>query len=279
MRTIQISESVFQQLAKQSENFENPSETIARVFKNYQEFLANKGRNTDKIKEVKAERKSILDMSFEEFYQAVQNDKIFNLTERLNVLESCNTFFTTHNSFANMPTKVRQAVGGTIKYLSDSNHDSSANFKIFCSMSGAGFYSGAMKQNNPYISEALQQIPLTGEVTKEMYDSFISLFLQAFPSSGAGYGGASRLLTVRRPDVFLSLNQANIYLLSQDFQVNVRDFAKYNKFEAYWNLVEKSHKTKWYLAEKPQDESRLKVWKNRCALTDVFYYNPKFQEE
>ncbi|MBK7307815.1 MAG: hypothetical protein IPI88_12825 [Chitinophagaceae bacterium] len=70
-------------------------------------------------------------------------------------------------------------------------------------MKGRGDFVHEIIVNNKDISIALDQIPLKGQITRTHYDNFVKYFTKVF--SGNYVGVASRLLAMKRPDVFYCL--------------------------------------------------------------------------
>jgi len=273
MRTIQISESVFQDLSKQSENFETPSETIGRIFRNYQEFKKTKELdNMNKFVRVK-ERKSILDIGWKEYFDSIKVDPIHSFTGRVQVLDSIQDYFKTYKSFADMPLEVKQVITGLKKNLGDN-----LDYFWFGKISRAYKFKTYISENDVNISNALDHISLTEKITKKDFDNFFMTLLKAFPEGGLGLAVFSRLLSMKRPDWFLSLNGGNQDQLYQDFQVNARDFNKVGKYQAYWELISKAHGTSWYNSSEPLDEKEKVAHKYRMAMTDIRYYKKPKEE-
>ena len=47
-------------------------------------------------------------------------------------------------------------------------------------MKGGGIFKNKIKENDKNVSKALDQIPLSGQITKRHYDNFIKYFTQTF---------------------------------------------------------------------------------------------------
>ena len=71
-------------------------------------------------------------------------------------------------------------------------------------MRGNGKFNKQIGENNIEISNALDEIPLFGQITKNHFNKFIVHFINVFP--GKNLITASRLLAMKRPDVFVCLS-------------------------------------------------------------------------
>src|SRR4051794_26315302 len=99
-----------------------------------------------------------------------------------------------------MPDNARRGIAGI-----DRNDD--FDWLWFGSMKGAGYYKQAINQNNRQLSGALDEIPLEGEVTRNHFERYLSLFRGAFERWGIAT--ATRLLAIKRPGYFVCLDSKN----------------------------------------------------------------------
>ncbi|WP_057920472.1 hypothetical protein [Lysobacter capsici] len=92
----------------------------------------------------------------------------------------------------------------------------------------------------------------------------------AWVSSGQGQGRhwkASRLLSVKRPDVFVSVNNGSKPKLARLIGGKRIDTVK-----QYLALLDRIWSTKWYGASEPEDEHSASIWCCRAALLDSALY-------
>ena len=116
--------------------------------------------------------------------------------------------------------------------------------------------------NAKKISLALDEIPLDPniEVTKDAYDAFLRHW-RKIPH--AALGVASRLLAVRRPDSFCSVNRRCRTKLQK--ALGIRDI----KLDNYWDdCVGIIRQSAWWKAPRPANIKRARLWDNRMALVD-----------
>jgi len=123
-------------------------------------------------------------MSWATFLSKVKDDPHHGFEQRINLLKLIQTAFKEFPTFLDMPLGNRKTIAG----LPTDFHE---HWGWFGSMKGAGYYHQAINSNNTHISLALDEIPLTGFVSREQYNRFISEFVEAFPKGGHGIGVAS----------------------------------------------------------------------------------------
>ena len=173
---------------------------------------------------------------------------------------------TEHKHFNNIPFDARRGIAGlaskTIK-----------NSELFGSMSGAGVFYGLINNEHEAFSLALDQIPSAGEVRKEHYDAYLNEYLKAFPNGRDGLGTATRLLAMKRPDVFLCVDAKNIKKLAEDVGIVRVDQLDY---ERYWlEVVLRLREAPWWLSPEPTDPTEQAVWHARAAMLDAIFYEKR----
>jgi len=108
-----------------------------------------------------------------------------------------------------------------------------------------------------------QQLPAQ-DVVARAYEDLRAL-------DGVGHAIATRFLTLRRPDVFLSVNSASLAGLSQILNVpesRLMTWAGYSEgLRRLWNAP-------WWKTPKPSDPFEQKLAHNRAALVDFLVYRP-----
>jgi len=85
---------------------------------------------------------------------------------------------------------------------------------------------------------------------------------------GVALGTATRLLCMKRPDLFLPANNASVVNIARVFGTIP------NTAEKYLRLVETIWKFPWFSASKPAEASSLRIWNARVALLDAIFYEP-----
>ena len=140
-------------------------------------------------------------------------------------------------------------------------------------MKCAGTFAGLINDGHEAFSLALDQIPAEGEVRKEHYDAFIAKYLKAYPNGLDGLGTATRLLAMKRPDVFLCVDAQNKTELSKDIGIVRPDQIDY---ERYWDeVVLRLMASPWWQSPQPIGSTERAVWSARAAMLDAIFYREK----
>ncbi|MFC0118190.1 hypothetical protein ACFFK7_09740 [Pseudoalteromonas xiamenensis] len=120
--------------------------------------------------------------------------------------------------------------------------------------------------------EALTHIPLEGDVTEAHYQAFIVAYLQAFNGidDTPTLAPATRLLAMRRPDVFTPVTASKLDTLCMALGVarlSNRDFSR------YWDdIVQTIHAMPWFRQSLPANELETTLTRYKALLPCWFYY-------
>ena len=232
-------------------------------------YLVNQTAETT-IKE-SSNNESIMEIDWSTYYKLVQSEKTntsdaYNcLTERLAVIHKVQGLFNTGKHFCDFSDDDRKYVAGTLGDIKRYQFSEDSGF--FGQMSGNGKFAGAINSNSKEISNALDEIPIKGNITQQNYDSFAKNFKEAI--NGNMVGCASRLLAMKRPDFFVCINGGNKDGLKKDFDDKNLD----KSFDDYWNFIKKVHKSEWYDNPTPKTDIEKEVISARVALLDSIYYD------
>lgn len=203
----------------------------------------------------------VMCMSWEQFYKRIQQDETHGFIERCNLLKMMNAEFIQTKHFKDMDLQIRLGIAGlrsTVK-----------NAQWFGSMVGSGYFYQAVNENNPYLSSALDKIPLDGPVTQTHFEAFISDYLKVFPNGRDGIGTASRLLALKRPDTFVCVDSKNQALLAKDFGIKKSGL----DYERYWSeIIERIMDAPWWKGPEPSNTSERDAWRGRVAMLDAIFY-------
>jgi hypothetical protein len=201
-----------------------------------------------------------------EFVQKLNAVGNFGLAARLPVLSAFRGYFSLHQHFSQMPDGARRRIAGIAA-------DGTIAWRLFGSMQGAGTFKNRIISNNPHVSAALDQIASQGTVTRKDYVSFLKSFARAFPNGGYKVAVASRLLAMKRPDIFLCIDSQNRTPLSQD--LGIRQSLLAGDFDCYWDdVIQRIQDTSWWNAPRPKDSGEAEIWDGRTAMLDAIYYDP-----
>jgi HKD family nuclease len=182
-----------------------------------------------------AARPSPMDITWTEFQRKVQADKHHPLEERISVLEGAARLFQTKPNFASMERDERRAIAGTLGRAEPTIDN--LPWGWFGNMRGQGDFKNLVNEAPNKLSAALDEIPLKsdGDVQEHDYHEFAKLFRRAFQSKShkGGIATASRLLAMKRPDIFVCVNAANKRGLSNAFGVASSTLSVSN----YWEQI------------------------------------------
>ena len=217
-----------------------------------------------------APHKELRYWSWDQYVGLVKNDKFNAYAQRIALLKEAHELFSRSKSFSELNRDERRAVAGLLMDGDRLVDDGVDNWGWFGSMRGMGDFQSIINQNNHYISDALDQIPLTGDISKEQFDEYKALFLRAFEGAArvGGVPTASRLLAIKRPDVFVCIDSQNKKGLGKDlgFAPSTLDFEK------YWNeIVLPISESNWWQTQRPSGADGW-LWDGRAAMLDSIYY-------
>jgi HKD family nuclease len=213
----------------------------------------------------------LVTMTWSEYSQKVRNGGHHDIDGSLALLRTAQMWLARARSFHDLPPAHRKALAGVLGESQKSDAELDQEWGWFGSMRGAGDFANRIGENDTYMARAVDSIPQRGAVTRTDYDRFAKQFVRAFRSSQrtGGVATASRLLAMKRPDVFLCISKPNLSRASSEM-----GFAKNLVLEDYWDrVVEVIRAAEWYNAEKP-DGPDGELWENRAAMLDAYLYEP-----
>jgi len=206
----------------------------------------------------------MMNRSWDEFMIEVRNDPTHGLDRRLRVIEIAKELFESVNHFNELTEDQRKFIAGIPNKL---DIDGAEYWAYFGSMKGAGIFKNKIKEKDRNISKALDQIPLSGQITKRHYDNFIKYFTQTF--TGNYIATATRLLCMKRPDTFVCFDSKNRSALCKDFGIIQSEM----DYERYWDdIVERVYDSDWWQNPNPKNDTEEKVCEARAAFLDSLYY-------
>jgi len=205
----------------------------------------------------------ITTMNWNEFAEKVLNDKYNSVDERLRILEKAQKIFHDFSHFVEMPTITRKAIAGTYNGLNDGD-----DWFYFGSMQGAGRFKNRILSNDRAISIALDQIPISGQITKTHYEEYLSHFLKS--SDIQPIATATRLLALKRPDIFICFDNKNRSRLCKTFEIKNSGMT----LEKYWDeIIERIFDSEWWINPKPKSDIEQKIRNCRSAMLDSIFYD------
>lgn len=215
---------------------------------------------------------SPLDLSWSEFVSGVKGDKLHSLGGRLEILDTAAELFTQNRPFLEMTTPQRKAIAGTYRHSEGSL--GGLEWGWFGSMTGQGDFKNLINEDPFGLSKALDHITVDGDITEAQFRAFAKDFNAAFTGKAhkGGVATASRLLAIKRPDVFVAVNDANRRGICGAFGVAFSTLDLQN----YWErIVVPTKLSSWWSHPRPRSPLNARIWDNRAALLDCIYYDPK----
>lgn len=204
----------------------------------------------------------LMTMDWPQYLARIKADKTHGFQDRLELLSIARTLFSKTPNFSSMNQEERKVIAGMDSRIAK-------NAKWFGSMMGVGYFQQAINSNNIHLSNALDKIPLAGEVHKGDFDAFIHEYLKAFPNGRAGIGTSSRLLALKRPDYFICVDRKNRNKLTDEFDIRKSGL----DYDRYWSeIVERLIDTPWWRSSPPSDPMELQAWQGRAAMLDALFY-------
>ena len=230
----------------------------------YKHNFEIQSKNIKKLKRFK-ENKIVSDMelnNWNEYYMLIKQDG--NLGERFKLLDLAQYRFKNDNSFRYFNTIERKGFAGMLR---DRDSEEEPTWECFGTIAD-GKYKHLINDLSSKLGNAIDLIPFSGSVSKKQYNAYLKCF------EGIGRKNplacVSRLLAIKRPDLFICINQENKKKLSAIFNVSQSQIT----IDNYWSLLENHIWTSdWYLEPRgSKKEKELKCWKYRVALLDCISY-------
>ena len=184
--------------------------------------------------------------------------------DSLNTLEKSTEFIHKSKTLSAMENTERKFFCGT----ADSGLGNSG---WFGSMSGAGYFKNMVIEKPGILDEHLNLISLTGSISEEA----VRKYLDGLTSiDNVSFAIALRLLSMKRPDLFLSINKANTKGLIEMTGLNgLKNSQKKEEFiEAYIELHKRIYRSPWFQFNLPTEGIESKIAKYRVASLDCFFY-------
>lgn len=215
----------------------------------------------------------VVNMTWPEFSRAARLDPFHDFAKRMRLLRHVQALFAGVHSFADLSAAQWKGIAGVLGAAEKADTDlAELEWGWFGGMRGAGVFTGRVGARSPELAKALDRIPRQGAVTRVHFETFCSAFAYAFEgeSRGGRVPTASRLLAMKRPDVFVCVNKGNRSGLARAL-----DFAPTTlSLGNYWErLVEPIRLSAWYNRDRPGGREG-ELWDYRAAMLDAIFYAP-----
>ncbi len=213
-----------------------------------------------------------VNLSWIDYLVHVRAERYNSIQERLKNLKCINRLFVNSICFSKMNDDERRAIAGT--YHRGQPSLKSYGWGWFGGMSGNGCFASLILKNAVGISDALNAIPATGTVAPSHYNSFLTHFNNAFAGSTrqGGIPTASRLLAMKRPDVFVCINSLNKDNIYNAFGISNKTGQNSITLINYWDFViGPIQSSSWWNEPRPLGLADRRIWENRTAMLDCIY--------
>lgn len=243
-------------------NWDSASYFSSKDLDNYRDsYIQQKPRRNSLKKVIRSPKctfngASLLLMTWDEYCAKLQKHE--GLTMRLNVLKEAHALFKSVEHFYDLDDFDKKRISGyRLKEAED--------WWFFGTVSKGEILSDMIDKR---IGKAIDCIPLEGEVTKAQYGKYVELFCDGGKWNNP-IGSATRLLAMKRPDIFLCVNGENKAGLADGLRISQSQIT----LEKYWDeIILPIQDAVWYKA-KPQNTIQRQIFKDRVALLDSIYYD------
>ena len=237
------------------------------ILKNLQGKFGNPNAENSDDKGKHPLEPAILRKTWADYFDDVQKEKLseygHSMGARLAVMRAVKHLFATHSDFNSIDREGRRNIAGLNGVVKG------VDYGFFGSMKGVGKFQAAVNGKNEHLSKALDMIPLAGGISRDVYLQYIEEYRKAFPEGRDGVATASRLLAMKRPDVFVCLDSKNETRLFKAFGVKGKI-----GYEKYWDsIIARIMEAAWCNSPAPTEEIEHEVWAARAAFLDSLFYD------
>lgn len=139
-----------------------------------------------------------------------------------------------------------------------------ASSGLLGSMQPAGYAKGIVNQSPELIGTVLDRLPLDGPVSLSQAADLLDELTQL---KGIKIGVATRFFAVKRPDLFVSVNNGSRPQLAA-----LQGGREVKTLPHYIKLLADVWATEWHQSERPADKSEAILWDRRAAVLDAALY-------
>jgi len=201
-------------------------------------------------------------MTWDSYMSSILKDDMTTLEPRITLLNKAQELFRKYPTFNEIPLEYKRCLAGFAMIMPGLEN---VDWRLFGSMQGARQYKKAINAGTS-VANAIDKIPLTGEVTKEMFYQYVRVFKKISINPLAS---ATRLLAIKRPDTFICIDSKNKKNLCKAFNIPQSHLT----LDTYWELiVERIRKMIWYSEAPKGGAQERKIKKYQVAMLDNFYY-------
>lgn len=209
-------------------------------------------------------------MSWDDFSKRAQEDKFHDFTRRIELVRAIQSMFAKSGSFMDLSVAEWKGVAGILPPSEAVEAKMEGHeWGWFGSMNRATVFSKAIQRKKLGIAEALDQIPKRGDVTRHQFENYVDAFRKTLEARDP-IGSATRLITMKRPDLFVCVDGPNKNGLAEALNFSPTTLSLDN----YWDrIIEPVHQAHWFNSERPSGPE-MELWDARVAMLDAIYYSP-----
>lgn len=274
-----VGEEIFSKLLKTLQSYERHRQIVTKqladAYRRQTEIAASRPRpRSPVLPSDKAEFQRIdsdfLKMGWAVFIDELRTDPDHHFEKRMNFLRYIQTLFARVQLFDDLTVSEWKAVAGIMH--PDAGADSGLKkYQIgwFGSMQGSGSFTNLIANKDQRIAKAIDCIPRRGAVAEGDFKCFCTLFESAFADSvrTGRTATATRLLAMKRPDMFVCVNNRNKASLAKALHFAPSTLSLRN----YWErVIEPIRLANWYNAPRPEGPD-AEAWDCRAALVDAIH--------
>lgn len=216
---------------------------------------------------------SLAIMSWKDFVKGARQDFHHDFKKRMRLVREIQKLFAKTTSFGDLSVDEWKGIAGVLgPHQADEAELDILNSGWFGSMRGAGTFAQLIGQKSAALGDALDAVPKRGAVTEAQFDAYVKAFTAAFSRKKrtGGLATATRLLAMKRPDVFVCVNRGNKASLAEalSFAPSTIDI------DNYWErVIQPIQQAPWYNSLRPAGPN-MELWDARVAMLDAIYYEP-----
>lgn len=274
------STELFRNAQKEINKYWSQSDEISRKwlnqYRNKHRILTTKQRKIETPSLIDVEIPYLLQLSWPEFYSKVRSEgEQSEIKNRMLLLRFAKNKFEDNDRFSKLSDADRRSLAATVPQGEGESAQLGSNIGWFGFQTGYGGYRKAINENNKSLSCALSLIPASHsqDVQKGDYLRCVEEYKKAFDGKKLGLSLLTRLLALKRPDVFVPWNRGNQRKLRHD--LSLKPTLKTHDFERYWvELIERIKDAPWHCSRRPNGRLQGEIWDARVAMLDVLFYDP-----
>ena len=209
-----------------------------------------------------------LKADWSKFHQLLQELPAgYQLPSCLKLLNTVDNLLNQESDIAESTAIERYLVGGIQDNQTQAAY--AFNTELLGQMNGYASFKKILRSDPKGFAKLMRVIPKVGTVDGWHYLQFVDTYQQWFNDNGykqCVLFPITRLLSMKRPDHFIPLNEETSPLLCSSLGIKP---LKKQDFKRYWDdVIERIHKTEWFKMFQPMDPSQIPFHRSRVALLE-----------